>query len=288
MARTMTVPTRHAQVSVADTGGDGLPVLFLHGNSCSKEAFVEQFNSPMAKDFRMIAMDLPGHGDSDDADNPDAAYCMPGYAEAACDVLEHLGVSRAAVVGWSLGGHVAIELIPRFSGLVGLMIMGTPPVHPTPESLQGGYRMHPMLPLISQEELTEDEVMAFADGVFGNANSDEFVNAVRRTDGRTRKFLFATVFDGRTADQQTLAEQSEVPIAIVNGENDPIINVDYINSLTYASLWEKHCFVMRGEGHVPFLTNPEGFNKILGRFLNDMAEEAKKPQGARKQTTKVA
>lgn len=288
MARTTKLNTSHAEVSVLDSGGEGLPVLFLHGNSCSKEAFAKQFDSPVSADYRMIAIDLPGHGESGDANDPDAAYCMPGYAETAVEVLDQLNVKRAVVVGWSLGGHVALELIPRFPGLVGLMIMGTPPVHPTPESLQGGYRMHPMLPLISQEDLTEEEVRTFAEGVYGPANNETFVDAVRRTDGRARKYLFATVFDGRTADQQALAEASSMPIAIVNGENDPIINVDYINSLTYASLWENHCFVMRGEGHVPFLTNPEGFNKILGRFLNDMAQEAAKMKTVAGQATRVA
>ena len=280
---TQTVQTSQADIAVVETAGRGLPVVFIHGNSSCKEVFAHQMDGPLGDVYRMIAFDLPGHGESTDAFDPRATYSMPGYADTTMEVLDQLGVQRAVIVGWSLGGHIGLELVPRFHGLVGLMIAGVPPVHATPESFMGGFRPHPMLPLIGKPELSDDEAEIFAAGAYGKAASPALRNALRRTDGRARGMLFETVFDGRTSDQQASAEKAGVPIAIVNGADDPIVNVEYIGSLTYATLWEKHCFALRGEGHSPFLTSPQIFNPILERFLRDMAAlAAKKPVGRSK------
>ena len=271
MLRTRTLNTSHADVAVTEATGNGLPVVMIHGNSSSKEVFAGQLESPLGDQYRMIAFDLPGHGASSDARDPSLTYTMPGYADLTMEVLAELGVDQAAVIGWSVGGHIALELLPRFSGLAGVMIAGTPPVHPTPESFQGGFKPHPMLAVLGKEELSEEELELFVTGAYGDGVTPALRDAARRADGRARATLFATMFDGRTSDQRTLAETTKVPIAVVNGADDPMTNTDYIGSLSYATLWEKHCFVLRGEGHAPFLTNPDVFNVILDRFLNDVS-----------------
>jgi pimeloyl-ACP methyl ester carboxylesterase len=60
----------------------------LHGNSSCKEAFDRQLNGALGDEFRLIAIDLPGHGASSDAADPNRTYSFPGYAEAAIAVLE--------------------------------------------------------------------------------------------------------------------------------------------------------------------------------------------------------
>jgi pimeloyl-ACP methyl ester carboxylesterase len=124
---TFDVATDHARIAVSDTRGDGAPVLLVHGNSACKEIFERQFDSPLARRFRLIAFDLPGHGASSDARDPERTYCMPGYADVAIELLTQLGVARFAVFGWSLGGHIGIEMLARDVDIVGLAITGTPP-----------------------------------------------------------------------------------------------------------------------------------------------------------------
>jgi pimeloyl-ACP methyl ester carboxylesterase len=43
------------------------------------------------------------------------------------EFLALIGVDRAVVFGWSLGGHIGLEMVSRFPGMLGLMITGTPP-----------------------------------------------------------------------------------------------------------------------------------------------------------------
>lgn len=270
-----TIETAHARIAVRETSGAGLPVVMIHGNSCCKEVFASQMDGPLGEAHRMIAFDLPGHGASSDAYDPRRSYSMAGYSDMVMELLGRLGVDKAVVFGWSLGGFIALELIPRFDGLVGLMIAGTPPVHPTPESLIGGYRMHPAVALIGQEVLSEQDQDMFAETIYGPALTPHFRQALRRTDGVSRRVVMETAFDGSSSDQRALAEKAGVPIAIVNGAEDPIINVDYVQSLTYATLWQNHCYAFRGAGHASFLTHPQLFNPIFEQFVKDMAASSK-------------
>lgn len=287
MLKKHTIQTSHAEIAVTETSGTGMPVVLIHGNSCSKEVFTGLLESAAGETYRMIAFDLPGHGASSDAKDPERTYSMSGLADMTMEVLQGLGVERAVVYGWSLGGHIALELVPRFPGLVGLMLTATPACHATPESLFGAYRPHPMVPLIAKQDLSEAELELFATTVYGPALDDEKMAALRRADGRARRIVIETAFDGRSSDQRAIAENAGVPIAFVNGEKDPIIDIDYIGSLTYQTLWEKHCFVLRGEGHAPFLTNPKLFTPIFDRFLKDMAALAQR-SGARVNKTAAA
>ncbi len=276
-----TVRTSHGDIAISETAGKGLPVLLLHGNSSCKEAFSKQLDSALGEEFHMIAMDLPGHGASSPAIDPANTYSLPGYAEAAVELLGNIGVSSAAVCGWSLGGHVAMELLGRFAGISGLMIMGAPPVGPEMGSIQQGFQPCPAMALSWQETWTDEEFQAFSDAVFGGLDEPELRQAGRHTDGAARRYLAESLMSGRALDERPIVARSDVPIAVVNGADDPIVNLDYIGSLPYGNLWDKHCFILRGIGHMPFREAPEVFNTLLGRFLKEVASR-KRPLARQK------
>jgi pimeloyl-ACP methyl ester carboxylesterase len=282
------VSTSQADISVSETSGGPQSVLLLHGNSSCKEVFRHQMEGALAKSYRMIAMDLPGHGHSSDAFDPRRTYSMRGYAEVAVEVLDRLAVKQVVVYGWSLGGHIGLEMLPRYPGMLGLMITGTPPVMATPESIQGGFQPHPMIGLFGKEDLTAEEAEAFAVGAYGASTDAVLREAVKRTDGRARRMMFESLFAGANSDQKELAEKSAVPLAIVNGAEDPFVNVKYIEGLAYSNLWDHHCYALRGLGHAPFLTGAEVFNPILAHFIADMEARAGKVAPARASKTAAA
>lgn len=275
------IKTSHADIAFSETSGGGLPVLFIHGNSSCKEVFRRQLESPIGDTYHLIAIDLPGHGASSDAFEPERSYTMPGYADAAVETLALLGVQSAVVFGWSLGGHVALEMIPRFGGLVGLMITGAPPVGRSPEEIQAGFRPTPHIGLAGKPEFTAEDVEIFAVATCGQPVDPVLRQAIVRTDGRARGMMFASLFAGQASDQRKLAENSPVPIAVVNGTDDPLVNLAYVNGLSYRNLWDNHCYVLRGAGHASFLQAPEAFNAIVTRFLGEMAKRGTKSGGGR-------
>ena len=274
-ATTTTVATTHADISVAQSSGRGMAVVFIHGNSSSKEAFRKQYEDKLGEKYRMIAMDLPGHGASSNAFDPAKTYSMLGYAAAVGEVLDKLKVDRAVIVGWSLGGHVAMEMLQSWPGVIGIMITGAPPVGRDMNAITAGFQPSPALFLAGKNELTADDYKAFGELTLGKLAGDPDVQrALHRTDGRARQMMFESLMAGRASDQREIAERSDVPIAVVNGEKDPLVNLSYIGGLSYRTLWNEHCFILRGLAHVPFMEAPEAFNPVLGRFLADMEKRA--------------
>ncbi|MDC9598235.1 alpha/beta fold hydrolase [Xenorhabdus anantnagensis] len=260
------IKTRYASVSVIDTGGNGLPVLLIHGNSSCKEVFQHQINQLKGK-YRVLALDLPGHGSSSNASEPRQAYSMPGYAHAIIEVLERIGINKIVVFGWSLGGHIGLEMLALFPKMIGLMICGTPPVSVGADNVALGFR--PGVGLAGKAEFTEEDIKNFVSDTYGvNAPHDPFiVEAVIRTDGLARQYMFEAFLSPQATDQKLLAETSNIPLAIVNGADDPYINFDYINKLNYQNLWKGKVFNLAGVGHAPFWESPELFNSILTDFL---------------------
>ena len=88
-------------------GGHGDPVLLLHGLGATKASFLPTV-AALAGSFRVIAIDLPGFGDS--AMPVGAAYDPPFFARAVVGLLDALEIERAHLVGNSMGGRVALEL----------------------------------------------------------------------------------------------------------------------------------------------------------------------------------
>jgi pimeloyl-ACP methyl ester carboxylesterase len=110
--RQHTVVTSHGSLAVEESAQGGIPVLLIHGSSSCRAVFRHQMQGRIVENHRLIAFDLPGHGESSNAPDPTRSYTRPGLADATVESLEKLGVTEAIVVGWSLGGHVGIEMVP--------------------------------------------------------------------------------------------------------------------------------------------------------------------------------
>ena len=264
------IDTTHGRLACLDNGADGPPLLLIHGNSSCKEVFRAQFDSPLLAGFRLIAPDLPGHGASDDAPDPSAAYTFGGYAAALAQVIDALDLEKPVVFGWSLGGHAALELAGGETALSGVMISGAPPVKPELGCLMVAFNIDPAAEnLTGKRDFTEEDAQAYALHTAGDGGKvDEHLLAmVRRTDGRAREIMFGSVVAGAPLDEQAIVAGMSVPLAIVNGAEDPFIRHGYFDTLEYASLWPRGVVSVAGAGHAPFLQAPEHFNPLLAEFV---------------------
>ncbi len=88
-----------------DSIGSGPAVLLLHGLSYDRRIW-SPFVTQLVPNYRCIAVDLPGHGESPDLDSPDA-YHPVKIADRLHALVEHLGAGRPLVIGHSLGGALA-------------------------------------------------------------------------------------------------------------------------------------------------------------------------------------
>jgi len=148
------------------------------------------------------------------------------------------------------------------------MITGTPPVGR--HDLAQGFWGAPHIGTAGRQDLSDADIDAFVEAIFG-ASAEPFLrDAVARADGRFRQRLFEAARAGTGVDQRQVVETSPVPLAVVNGGAGRIINLDYVDSVAYANLWEGRCHRLNGLGHVPFWEAPAKFNPVLNRFLRDI------------------
>lgn len=257
-------------IAFRDTGGSGLPIVMLHGVGASKDVFTRQMDSPLAEAHRLIALDLPGHGASSNAADPDADYTVPAAADLVAAFAAALRIDRALVLGWSLGGHLAIEMMSRHPRLLaGVMVCGTAPARPGPLAALRAFHANWDLLLASREVLTTRDAERFARMCFGDHVEDGHIEMILRTDGRMRPRINRSLMYG--TDQKWVVETSPVPLAVVNGTNEPVVRLGYVAGIDYANLWEGRCHLVPDAGHAPFFTAPNVFNAILHRFATDMA-----------------
>lgn len=98
--------------------GQGSPLVLLHGGLMSGEAFAPVLPALTAR-HRVVLVDLQGHGRTADVDRPLDTRLM---ADDVAALIAHLGLDRAAVVGFSLGGGVALQVAVRHPELVGRLV----------------------------------------------------------------------------------------------------------------------------------------------------------------------
>jgi pimeloyl-ACP methyl ester carboxylesterase len=119
--------------------------------------------------------------------------------------------------------------------------------------------------------LTIAEAEAFVKHILKKTEPFLF-EAVIRADGRFRKRLFEAARAGEGIDQRVTVSESTIPLAVVNGGDDPIVNLDYFETVPFGNLWQGKCQRLEGLGHAPFWEEPAVFNPILERFLQNVAK----------------
>jgi len=108
--------------------GQGPAVLLVHGLSGQLGNFSYGMIEPLARDFRVVAVDRPGAGYSTRAPGADAG--LPAQAAALAALIDRLGLDRPLVVGHSLGGAVALALAIGHPERVGGLALVAPLTHP--------------------------------------------------------------------------------------------------------------------------------------------------------------
>lgn len=122
------VATRDYTIHCTEAG-DGHPVVLLHGGGPGATGWSNY--SPnieaLARHFRVIAPDLPGWGDSSEFD-----FATGDHVEAVCQLLDALGIEKAAFVGNSMGGHTSLRMATERPERVSHLITMGPPLQAKP------------------------------------------------------------------------------------------------------------------------------------------------------------
>lgn len=93
---------------------DGIPILLIHGWSGNHMAWTRQYNSSLVDEFRLVALDLRGHGMSDAPLDSSNYADTRLWADDIAAIIERLELERPVLVGWSYGGIVISDYIRAY------------------------------------------------------------------------------------------------------------------------------------------------------------------------------
>jgi pimeloyl-ACP methyl ester carboxylesterase len=248
--------------------GRGHPIVFLHGNSSTKAVWAHQIAVAIRQGRAVLAPDLPGHGESEDSRHPETTYSLPGYAAVISGLIDRTQWTSVDVVGWSLGGHVGLELFATDPRIRSLLIVGTPPGRPSAEAMEQAFHASADMQLAAKPDFTDADALAYATAMMGGREhlTDELLACARRTDGNARAYLFASAYAGIGSDQRHTVETLDKPLCVVHGAREPFVRLEYLCSLGYRALWNNRIQVIGEAGHAPHWECPAEFNNILLNF----------------------
>ncbi|MGQ3329121.1 alpha/beta fold hydrolase [Halorubrum sp. FL23] len=246
---------RDTAYRISDRGGDGPTVCFVHGSGGSKDIWKAQ--ARVSDRFPVVALDLSGHGDSDDVDAPAGRDALAEYANDVVAVAEATGAT--VLCGNSLGGAVALWVaMERDLSLDGIVLAGT------------GAKLTVAEPLRTALATDFDraiELLHEPDRLFHDAPPEyaELSRAGMRACGRAvteRDFRTCHAFDVRDR-----LDEVAVPSLAVVGEHDALTPVDYHDYLA-ERIEDCERATIEGAAHLAMLERPEAFNAALTAFCS--------------------
>ena len=238
-------------------------VVFVHGNFLGKDTFYKQFESLILKEHRLIAMDFAGHGDAPPNIN---AYTLKAAGNSIYKLIQEKQLENVILVAHSLGGHICIHQIPEMKGVSAALIFGTPPIL-FPPNMGEAFLPHPVIPLLFTDELNEEQISLLA-STFSNTDHDLVETLIRKSDGNFRTGILNDISSGNSKNEVEILEKSTIPICLAVGENDAIVNQDYVRKNLTHLFWDKELKVIKESSHSPHLENPEAFNNLLKSFID--------------------
>ncbi len=241
--------------------GHGAPVVVLHGLGSSRSAFNPIFTD-LARHYRVIAVDLPGHGDSNAA--PIGEPLTPrAQAFAVGEFLDALGIERAHIVGNSMGGWVALELAAdgRALTVTGLCPAGlwrplrnrSPIIEFNRHAAQATGVLGEFLMLIPQ--LRE---LVFA-GALSRPYRLDYSTARAALAAQRLASGYEEAHDGLVGTKFERAQMitADIPVTIAFGDNDQFLPAATCQ-LSHLAPIHSRWVVMPRVGHAPMWDDPEG------------------------------
>ena len=250
------------QIAYTVRGAGSVALVFIHGGLADRTFWASQLDG-LADRFRVVALDLAGHGESG---RGRPAYTIGGWAEDVRAVVEALHLNRVVLIGNSLGGPVALEAAHLLAGRV-LGVVGVDTLHDLTHTMDAA-TAH-----ARAEALRKDfagTCRAMVDSLFHPGKEPELRAWAERRMCATSPDVAVSMMEGFGGyDTAAAARAAGVPIRAINGDLWPTrtdVNRTVVKDFEVT--------VIKDSGHYPMLEDPAGFNRVLADTIRDLERDA--------------
>lgn len=245
--------------------GEGEVILLLHGLGSTKADWDFQ-KETFSKDFRIIAPDLRGHGNSSKPEEK-SEYGIPQCAEDMKLLLKELQIRHCIVVGFSMGGAIAFEMAIKYESLISKMVI----VNTAPDFNALGAMGEQMIK--ERTEMLRNEGMEpmaakVADGMFPDENQknlrEAFYKRARINPVENYYNSFITLMEWGIGEKVI---KIKIPTLVVASDMDytPVeLKETYTQKMPNAKLK-----IIENSRHGVTMDQPEQFNSVILNFLKD-------------------
>ncbi len=277
--------TLHGHDVAYRSEGHGETLLFLHGIAGDSRTWLEAMRR-LAPRYRVLAPDLPGHGDSA---KPMGDYSLGAHANFVRDLLQAIRVDRATLVGHSLGGGVALQLTYQYPELCERMVLVS--------SGGLGRDVSPLLRALSLPGAEAVLSLAFPAFVLRRGEAlrrwcrDRGIRAPRLAerwnayaslaDGETRRAFvreLRAVIDrgGQVVSANDRLYLAHHPTLIVWGDRDSVIPVAHAH-VAHQAIPGSRLEIFAGADHFPHAEFPDRFAEVLAAFVESTGPGSNRP-----------
>lgn len=231
-----------------DRRGKGTPLVLLHGYPLDHHLWDEVV--PLLEDtFDVIVPDLRGFGESTIADQ---SPTMEDYAADIAALLDYLELPKAAIVGHSMGGYVALAFARLYpERLSGLGLVSSQVLADPPDRKEGRYK--------SAADVAENGIASVVATMTPKFTADEKLQALARVSMERQQpaaYISALKAMAERLDSTPLLSSLKVPVVIIHGDSDALIPVDRAREVK-AALPQAHLVEISGAGHIPMMEAEE-------------------------------
>ncbi len=267
---------KDVKVHVEDSGGDGRPVVLIHGWPMSGKAWKAQVPALRAAGYRVITYDRRGFGESD---KPALGYGYDTLADDLAGLLEALDLHDVTLVGFSMGGGEVARYVANhgqgrlrsvaFAAAVPPMMMKTPGNPEGPLDAAAAAKMTAQLTADSEafyDQFTRDFFSPNGDGALmvSEADRQEAIGLCRQASKAAA--LEAMQSFGLTDFRDDLPKVS-VPTLVIHGTADGIVPFEGSGKRTHEAIPHSRLVLIQGAPHGLNLSHADEFNAALLEFL---------------------
>lgn len=256
--------------------GSGHPVILLHGSGAGASGW-SNFRpniEPLAKHFRVLALDAPGWGKSDAATSDH--YDHPN---AVLEFMDALGIEQAALVGNSMGGMTAVAHAARHPERTShLITMGPGAFVEIPTLFGFGDGPSEGLKILFQGYLNPSaavmkqlvEIMTFSPEFATDELAQERADAALARPEHLANFLAGFPSPGPVSNPATFAETAGItaPTLLIHGRDDRVVHYEYSLRLV-ATIPNSRLVLLNRCGHWAQLEHAAEFNRLVVDFIEN-------------------